>query len=109
MQLKEVSAQSPCRRTRLEVSAAACIEGRVPSGALLLFEEVPVDLKLLLEHDLAPVLNNERVWIQVLGGSENLSMSLDTCDASQLELQTDPYKSIHRGDIIFRRLEESRN
>lgn len=65
------------------------------SGVRLLFKEVPIDLKLLLEHDLAAVLDDERVWIQVLGGSKDLPMSLDPRDAAQLELPTDPHKSIH--------------
>lgn len=54
----------------------------------ILFEEVPVDLKLLLEHDLPPIFNDKCVWFQVLGCSEDLPMFLHPCYPPQLELQT---------------------
>lgn len=55
---------------------------------LLLFEEVPVNFKLLFEHDLSPIFNDECVWIQVLGCSEDLPVLLHPCYPPQLELKT---------------------
>lgn len=52
-----------------------------------LLEEMPVDFKLLLEHDLSPVLDDERVCLQVPGGSQDLPVFLDPCYPAQLELQ----------------------
>ena len=53
-------------------------------SCILLFKEVSVDLKLLFEHDLAPVLDNECVWLQVLGGPQNLPVFLHACHPPQL-------------------------
>lgn len=44
----------------------------------LLFKEMPVDFKLLLEHDLPSILNNEDVRIKVLGGTKDLPVFLHT-------------------------------
>lgn len=54
---------------------------------LSLFAEVPVDLELLFEHDLPPIFNDECVWIQGLGGSEDLPVFLHPCYPTELELQ----------------------
>lgn len=55
---------------------------------VLLFEEVSVDLKLLLKHHLPPVFDDECVWLQVFGGSEDLPVFLHPCDPPQLQLYT---------------------
>lgn len=43
---------------------------------LLLFEEVAVDFKLLFEHDLSPIFNDECIWFQGLGCSQDLPVFL---------------------------------
>lgn len=52
----------------------------------ILFEEVPVDLKLLLEHHLPPILNDQRVRLQVFGCAENLPVLLNSGHPTQLKL-----------------------
>lgn len=58
----------------------------------LLFEEVPIDFKLLFEHDLSPIFNDEGVWFQVLGSSEDFPVFLHPRYPPQLELQTAHHK-----------------
>lgn len=53
----------------------------------LLLKEVPVDLKLLLQHDFPPVLNDQRVHLQITGGTKDLPMLLDASDSPQLQLR----------------------
>lgn len=54
----------------------------------LLFEKMPIDFKLLFEHDLPPIFNDECVRIQVLCCSEDLPVLLHPSYSPQLELQT---------------------
>ena len=62
-----------------------CIISTYEGGLLL--EKVPVDLKLLFEHDLSSVLDDEGARLQVLGRPQNLPVLLHACNAAQLELK----------------------
>lgn len=53
----------------------------------ILFEEVPVDLKLLLEHHLPPIFDDQRVRLQVFCCTENLPVFLNSSHPTQLKLQ----------------------
>lgn len=52
----------------------------------ILFEEVSVDLKLLLEHDFPPIFNDHSVRFQVFGRTENLPVFLNSGHPTQLKL-----------------------
>lgn len=54
---------------------------------LLLFEEVAVDFKLLFEHDLSPIFNDECIWFQGLGCPQDLPVFLYSRYPPQLELK----------------------
>lgn len=53
----------------------------------ILFEEVSVDLKLLLEHHLPPIFDDQRVRLQVFCCAENLPVFLNSGHPTQLKLQ----------------------
>lgn len=52
----------------------------------ILFEEVPVDLKLLLEHHLPPIFNDQHARLQVFCCAENLPVFLNSGHPTQLKL-----------------------
>lgn len=70
-----------------QLSEPKCSMRVVQKRINILFEEVPVDFKLLFKHDLSPIFNDKCVWFQVLGCSEDLSVFLNSCYPTQLELQ----------------------
>lgn len=53
----------------------------------LLFEEVSIDLKLLLQHHLPPIFDDQSVGFQVSGCTENLPVLLDPGHPPQLQLE----------------------
>lgn len=60
--------------------------GHTGGGGVVLFEEMAVDFKLLFEHDFAPVLNNERVRVEVPRCPQNLPVLLYACHSADLQL-----------------------
>lgn len=56
------------------------------SITVILFEEVSVDLKLLLEHDLPPIFDDQSVRFQVFCCTENLPVFLNSGHPTQLKL-----------------------
>ena len=53
----------------------------------LLLEKVPVDLKLLFEHDLSPVLYDQSARVHVLRRPQSLPVLLHPRNTAQLELK----------------------
>lgn len=53
----------------------------------VLFEEVSIDLKLLLQHHLPPIFDDQSVGFQVFGCTENLPVLLDPGHPTQLQLE----------------------
>lgn len=59
---------------------------------------MPVDFKLLFEHHLSPVLDDEGARLQALGRPQDLPVPLHTGNAAQLELEGSHTAAHHHTD-----------